>query len=641
MRFLLLGPLSLTEGPDTVVLPPSKPTDLLAALLLNAGSVVSVDYLLRTVWGEHQPASAKAAVQTCVLRLRRLFARHGVSGTPIEAVPGGYRISAGPETLDLVDFRERVRASAGAGSPDRELRMLGDALALWDGSLLANVRSEVVHRDEVPRLTEERLRTVERACDLLLSLERCGEALVELWGMTRAHPGHERFREQLIEALYRTGRQAEALAEYRRIKEHLLDELGVDPSPALRRLELAILRGDDLGTGQGGRAELTSAATGQRGGPPELPGGAPPDSGTGGPPQLTQDGEGLARPGPSPARNPASASGFTRVDHAPAAPLATHVLRDVPHFTGRKTETEAMAARLRNADGEPVTELICGPPGVGKTALARHVARLVRDSHPGGALLLRMARPDGTSVTTEEATEAARHALAETGDAPGRTLLLLDDVVDAEQVRPLLTCGTHGAALVTSRRPLAGLVATHGGRVHRLGVFSPEESGRLLSAALGAERVQAEPEAARALADVCGHYPLALRIAAARLSTRPALRLADCARWLAEDPWARLSLTDDPDLSVERVFGTALARLDPRLAEAFRRLAALPDDALHPEDAGRVLGGLPPPEAERTLEWLADAGLLEEGPPGPYRMHALLRAYARWADDRTRSRQKV
>ncbi|WP_431782451.1 BTAD domain-containing putative transcriptional regulator [Streptomyces chumphonensis] len=640
MRFLLLGPLSLTEGPDTVVLPPSKPTDLLAALLLNAGSVVSVDYLLRTVWGEHRPASAKAAVQTCVLRLRRLFTRHGVSGTPIEAVPGGYRISAGPETLDLVDFRERVRASAGAGAPDRELRMLGEALALWDGSLLANVRSEVLHRDEVPRLTEERLRTVERACDLLLSLERCGEALVELWGVTRAHPGHERFREQLIEALYRTGRQAEALAEYRRIKEHLLDELGVDPSPALRRLELAILRGDELGTGHSGRAELASVGTGERSGPPELPGGAAPGSETGSPPRPARGGEGTARQGPSAVPNPVSASGFTRVDHA-AEPLAARVLRDVPHFTGREAETEAMAARLRSTDGEPVTELICGPPGIGKTALARHVARLVRDSHPDGALLLRMARPDGTSVTAEEAADAARRALAETGGSPGRTLLLLDDVVDAEQVRPLLTCGAHGAALLTSRRPLAGLVATHGGRVHRLGVFSPRESGRLLSAALGAERVAAEPEAARSLADVCGHYPLALRIAAARLSTRPALRLADCARWLAEDPWARLSLTDDPDLSVERVFGTALARLDPRLAEAFRRLAALPDDALRPEEAGRVLGGLPPPEAERALEWLADAGLLEEGPPGPYRMHALLRAYARWADDRTRSRQKV
>ncbi|GAA4666638.1 hypothetical protein GCM10023347_19110 [Streptomyces chumphonensis] len=640
MRFLLLGPLSLTEGPDTVVLPPSKPTDLLAALLLNAGSVVSVDYLLRTVWGEHRPASAKAAVQTCVLRLRRLFSRHGVSATPIEAVPGGYRISAGPETLDLVDFRERVRASTEAGAPDRELRMLGEALALWNGSLLANVRSEVLHRDEVPRLTEERLRTVERACDLLLSLERCGEALVELWGVTRAHPGHERFREQLIEALYRTGRQTEALAEYRRIKEHLLDELGVDPSPALRRLELAILRGDELGTGHGGRAELASAGTGEPGGPPELPGGTVPGSETGGPPRPAQGGEGTARQRPSAVPSPVSASGFTRVDHA-AEPLATRVLRDVPHFTGREAETEAMAARLRGTDGEPVTELICGPPGIGKTALARHVARLVRDSHPDGTLLLRMARPDGTSVTAEEAADAARRALAETGGSPNRTLLLLDDVVDAEQVRPLLTCGTHGAALLTSRRPLAGLVATHGGRVHRLGVFSAQESGRLLSAALGAERVAAEPEAARSLADVCGHYPLALRIAAARLSTRPALRLADCARWLAEDPWARLSLTDDPDLSVERVFGTALARLDPRLAEAFRRLAALPDDALRPEEAGRVLGGLPPPEAERALEWLADAGLLEEGPPGPYRMHALLRAYARWADDRTRSRQKV
>lgn len=164
-------------------------------------------------------------------RLRRLFTKHGVTETPIEAVPGGYRITAGPRHLDLIGFRDEVRRAADIADPESELRVLKGALSLWEGSVLANVRSDVLHRDEVPRLVEERLRTLERACDLKLLLGRCGEALVELWSASRAHPGHERFREQLIEALYRTGRQTEALAEYRVVKDYLHDELGVDPRP--------------------------------------------------------------------------------------------------------------------------------------------------------------------------------------------------------------------------------------------------------------------------------------------------------------------------------------------------------------------------------------------------------------------------
>ncbi|WP_244330755.1 AfsR/SARP family transcriptional regulator, partial [Streptomyces parvus] len=247
MRFQLLGPLALADGPDTVVLQPSKPANLLAALLLHANSPVSAEYLQRAIWGEEQPATARAALQTCVLRLRRLFSKHGVT-TSIDAVPGGYRITAAPPTLDLLGFRDRLRRAAGLDrDPEAELCALRDALSLWQGSLLANVRSVVLHRDEVPRLAEERLRAVERVCDLLLALGRCGEALVDLWTATRLHPGHERFHEQLIEALYRSGRQSQALAEYRRVKGFLLEELGVDPSPSLRRLELAVLRGEDLG----------------------------------------------------------------------------------------------------------------------------------------------------------------------------------------------------------------------------------------------------------------------------------------------------------------------------------------------------------------------------------------------------------
>ncbi|MEU8768750.1 AfsR/SARP family transcriptional regulator [Streptomyces griseus] len=642
MRFRLLGPLALADGPDTVVLQPSKPANLLAALLLHANSTVSAEYLQRAVWGEEQPATARAALQTCVLRLRRLFAKHGVTGASIEAVPGGYRITAAPHTLDLLGFREQVRRAAGLDrDPEAELCALRDALSLWQGSLLANVRSVVLHRDEVPRLAEERLRAVERVCDLLLGLGRCGEALVDLWTATRVYPGHERFHEQLIEALYRSGRQSQALAEYRRVKGFLLEELGVDPSPSLRRLELSILRGEDLGAAAPASPRVIRGET-------VLPAAPPPAAPAG----VTAP---TAPAAVTPAAPPAAAAAF-----APAAAPGTGPVPAVPHFTGRAAEAAAMAARLTAPpapgpeDHRPLTVLVSGAPGIGKSALAQHVARLVRDAFPAGRLLVRMTRADGEPRTVDEVAAEVAAALGEPGE--GRALLILDDVVDADQVRPLLApgvgiAGSPGASaggsaagpdlavVVTSRMGLGGLIATHGGWVQRLTAFTEAESYALLLAALGAERVEAEPRAARRLAALCGHFPAALRILTARLLTRPGLRLTDAADWLGDDPLARLTLTDSPELSVTGLFDRALGRLDPRLSEAFERLAQGPPELLADRDRGpEDEGGVP----EAVRERLADAGLLEDGPPGPYRMHDLLRAHVRrTARIRDRRTEKV
>ncbi|MFJ6317911.1 BTAD domain-containing putative transcriptional regulator [Streptomyces californicus] len=717
MRFQLLGPLALADGPDTVVLQPSKPANLLAALLLNANSTVSAGYLQRAVWGEEQPATAKAALQTCVLRLRRLFAKHGVTGTAIEAVPGGYRIVAGPPTLDLLAYRDQVRrATAMDRDPEAELYTLRDALSLWQGALLANVRSAVLHRDEVPRLAEERLRVVERVCDLLLGLGRCGEALVDLWTATRVYPGHERFHEQLIEALYRSGRQSQALAEYRRVKDFLREELGVDPSPSLRRLELSILRGEELGpVGQAalaasapGQAAPVVAASGEAVGSgsasgevagsgsasgavvsrvvrgetvpqpdAETPGSEPAPAPASGPdptpapapapdlapgpdpatiptpvtaPALTSAPAPVAAPAPAPVTvPPGAATGAPSAagDCAPPADAGIGPVPGVPHFTGRAAEAEAMAARLTAppptgpADHRALAVVVSGAPGIGKSALAQHVARQVGDAFPAGRLLVRMTRADGEPRTAGEVFAALADALGATGE--GRALLILDDVVDADQVRPLLTpggppgTGPGLAVVVTSRMGLGGLIATHGGWVQRLTAFTEAESYGLLLAALGAERVEAEPEAAHRLTAVCGHFPAALRILTARLLTRPGLRLADAVDWLGDDPLARLTLTDSPGHSVTGLFDRALDRLDPRLSQAFTHLAQGPPELL--ADGGPEHEG-PVPEAVR--EQLADAGLLEDGPPGPYRIHGLLRAHVRrTARIRDRRTEKV
>lgn len=264
-RFTVLGLLAIADQRETAVLQPSKPATLLAALLVRPNTVVSVEWLQRAIWGDETPATAKAALHSCVLRLRRCSPSTASRATPSRRCPAvtGWPPTAG--TLDLLEFRELLRLANQAADQEGELDLLREALGLWQLPVLGNVPSDAVHREEVPRLTEEWLRTAERAYDIELALGRCREVLAELWSVARSHPVHERFWEQLIEALYRTGRRADALAEYRRVRDHLIEELGVDPGPVLQGLELAILRGESVtrtarADGPGGRSRPADAA---------------------------------------------------------------------------------------------------------------------------------------------------------------------------------------------------------------------------------------------------------------------------------------------------------------------------------------------------------------------------------------------
>ncbi|WP_406419336.1 BTAD domain-containing putative transcriptional regulator [Streptomyces sp. NBC_01614] len=624
MRFQLLGLLSITDGEHAAVLQPSKPTNLLAALLIHSGAVVSTDYLLRAVWDTEPPATARAALQSCVLRLRRIFAKYGIANDTIEAVPGGYRMRMDHETLDLVRFRGLVQSAGSARDAETESYVLREALALWQGPVLANVSSHMLHRDEAPRLSEERLRALERLCDIELARGRCREVLTDVWDAARRHPERERFAEQLIEALYRTGRQTEALVEIRAVKERLKEEFGIDPGAPLQRLELAILRGEELDTAPGpGVLPAIEARASTR--PAALPGGvaradlpsrAPAET----PAQEQAPAVAALPPAAStahdkahdPAHDPTSAR---TADTTPGHTVTSvPSLAPVPCFTGRTTQLAAIQRALTANHPQTGLVVISGAPGIGKTALALQAAHLVQDAFPGGCFTLAMTDPDGSALSTAEAMERLPSP-----SRPGRRLLVLDDVASAGRIRPLLPSPAEGAAVVTSRRGLAGLVATHGGVVHRLDTLGEQESYDLLVATLGAERVGQEPDAARELARICGHFPLSLRIAAARLLTRPGLGIADCVSWLAKDLPARLSLADEPLMSVPQVFEAALRRLDPHLCEAFLLLAAQFEGGGNPDS--------PPPD--EVLEQLADAGFVEEGPPKPYRIHELLRIYAR------------
>ncbi|KOX19421.1 AfsR family transcriptional regulator [Streptomyces sp. NRRL F-6491] len=643
----MLGPLSITDGRDVVVLPPAKPTSLLAALLVRPGEVVPTSRLRQAVWGEEQPATAKAALQSCVLRLRRLFAKYDIEDRAVVAVAGGYLLPADGDSLDLLHFRRLTAQAEGAG--EAELPLLRKALDLWHGPLLTNVPSELLHRDEVPRLVEERLRVLERVCEIQLARGRCRDVLVDLWEATRARPQHEGLAAQLMRALYRVGRQNEALAEYRRVRTHLREELGVDPGTELQELELAILRGDEP------RGPVPDTA------PPAplslLP--APPASASHAPSSHAPASHTPPSHTPAshapPSHTPASHAppSHTPASLAPAPPSSSAAsgapewrpgarpagsghpgprLPHVPGFTGRTREAAALVSHLsgdRQGGSAPVLAVVSGGPGMGKTALALHAAHLVADRYPAGAALLPMSGPDGTPRPADEAAAELRALLpseALPGVPPGAPLVILDDVVHPDQVRRFLDATGCGAVVVTSRMGLAALVATHGPAVLQLGALEPRESRALLTAVLGEERVTAEPAAVHALTEACGHVPLALRIVAARLLTRPRMRLADHSAWLLRDLPARLALPDDPRMSVPLALDGALRRLPAPLADAHLRLARL-DGRITAPDAAEALS-VSETDAEEVLERLLDAGLIEEDQPGALRMNPLFRAHA-------------
>ncbi|WP_329100870.1 winged helix-turn-helix domain-containing protein [Micromonospora sp. NBC_01699] len=571
--FQILGPLTIVDGYDSVVLPPSKPTVLLATLLLNANNVVYTEKLRQAVWDDEQPAGARAALQTCVLRLRQLFGKYGIANTAIETVAGGYRMVADARTLDLVHFRELVQRAADPGEPEERLQLLDHALALWHGPPLVNVPSEVLRHDAVPRLTEERLRAVERASELRMALGQAGAALPGLWNAARTYPGHERISEQLAEALYRTGRQADALAEIRRIKDYLRTELGVDPGRSLGQLEIAILRGEELGRPYRDDRPRTFV------------------------------------------------NGSAGTGHLPF----------VPQFAGRAGVGAAILDQLAPDRPGHGPIVVTGPAGIGKTALALQVARLAGERGAGVPGLVRATGPDGTPRSADEIAADLRAVLDRV--RPNRTrraLVVLDDVGGPEQIPgPLLEWDPERAVIITSRMSLAGLVARHGARVHRLDVLDPDESDELLCALLGTARAGAEPTALRALADACGHFPLSLRIAGARLLTRPRMRIEDAVAWLAQDRIDRLALPDDPQMSVVHRLRGWLDQLDPPLVDAFVRVGSTAPPVFGTESGAAVLGTTPA-AAEQLLDRLVDANLLEEG-SGHYTMHELLRIFARSA----------
>ncbi|AYN40123.1 transcriptional regulator [Streptomyces dangxiongensis] len=603
---------------------------LLAALLLEPGRVVSVESLKDALWGGAPPVSAKASLHNHVTRLRRLLD----DPERLRAVPPGYLLRVDHGELDVHVFDARV-AEARAAHARRDwpgvVRACTTGLALWRGTPLSGLPADLGGYALVQRLEEARLFLLEWRYDAELTVggARLAALVPELAALVAEHPLREAYHRQLMLALHRTGRRAEALAVHRDLRTRLVEELGVEPGQAVREAHVEVLRGSDEGQRREG---------GEHGGPGPAGGDGRQPCGDG---RVSAAGHDDAAPsapagacdgdGPDPRQTP-------RPAQLPAPPA---------HFTGRAEVCRALRHALTEPPAPaPAVAVISGMAGVGKSALALHVAHELRERFADGQLYVNLhgATPGVTPLTAAQALAAllrdlgaeprnipehpdAAAALLRSLLAPAHLLLVLDDAANAAQVRPLLPAGPGCAVIVTSRSPLTAL---DGARRFPLTPLTGEDSAALLRAVSG----RAGLDAGHALVELTGRLPLALRVVAARLAARRALTPDVLASQLA-DTGGRLRHLEYDDLSVRRSLAVAHDALaaaereaDRDAALALRHIGAL-DLPTYGAPLVARLTGTDERRAEAALDRLVDVALLEETAYGRYTPHDLVRDFAR------------
>jgi DNA-binding SARP family transcriptional activator len=602
VEFCLLGPLAVRCGDKVLTVPRGKQRVLLAALLLNANQVVPLSALSEAMWGTEPPPSAEMTIRNYVKRLRQVLQTPGA--TRISTHPRGYSIRVDPAELDLARFSNlltRALAAERAGAWHDAFTYAAAALVLWGGTPFTDIVSDALKQRELPRLTELRLQALEVRMEAELHLGVGAERIPDLQLLVREHPLRERVRGQLMLALYRSGRQAEALAIYQEGHGILRAGPGTEPGTELRELHRRMLVGDPALDAPAAQVPVV---------PRELPGAAPHFAG--------RDAERLA---------------MTRL-------LAGTAL------AGTALAGTALAGTGERPARTGLVYAITGVPGVGKTALALHWAHQVADHFPGGQLYLNlrdyaedrpMAAADalgrllailGVAERDIPAGIAERAAKYRSLLAHRKMLVLLDNAVSVDQVRPLLPGAAGCVAVVTSRDPLHGLVVRDGARRLELGPLPLPDAIRLLRTIIGGQ-VDDNPVAARMLAEQCARLPLALRLAAGVAVARPDTGLIDLTIELVEQR-RQCGLPDTGQgqaTPVRAVFDWACRELDPDTVRGLRLAGRHPEAVLD----RHALAGLSLAEghASRILERLARAQLIQVTLPGRYDMHDLLRGYAR------------
>ena len=588
-QFQILGAVRAVHSAEDVYLGPPQQRCVLALLLLDVGRLVHVERLIDLLWGDTPPRGARTTVQVYVSKLRKVL-----SELPevklISASGPCYQLEVDPDRIDIHRFRKLVARAGSAKTNEQASDLLQQALELWTGPALDDVAPAHLRSTLCASLAEEHLAALEQRIDADLRLGRFSLLIPELTDLVRRHPMRERITAQLMTALYSDGRRADALAQYQQLRRVLAEELGVDPTPQLDELNQAILRDD-----------------------PEIAGFF----------------------------TPATTDRHVRL------PVPAQLPADLHSFTGRTEELHLLLDLMPTEEHErPDAILIAaidGMAGIGKTTLAVHAAHSLAPLFPDGQLFIdlhgftegvkpvdpadaldRVLRSLGVPGEQIPAGLDDRAALYRSILAGQRMLIVLDDAATESQVKPLLP-GTPGClAVITSRRRLSALDDV---RPVTLDVFPPGDAATFFAIAAGQERIAGEPPGlVSEIIELCGRLPLAVRIAAARLSARPAWTLRHLGDRL-RDHQHRLAELESGERSVRAALDLSYEQLDTEEQKVFALLGVHPGPDFDPP-ACAALAGLDPVNAGRVLDRLLDAHLLQQQAEGRYDFHDLVRAYA-------------
>jgi DNA-binding SARP family transcriptional activator len=590
-RVGVLGALVLWRDGVPVPIASSLVRTLLGLLAVQVGRPVGDEEIIDVLWGEDPPRTCAQLVHTYIASLRRLLEPgrpRRAAASVLRRTGTGYLLEPGPDGTDLGTVRrltgEADRARL-AGDEARACELTGQALAIWRGAPLAGCGQRLDQHPAVVALRAERITLALAHADLALACGAPSPAGV-LRALLAEEPLHETLAARLMLALAADGQQAGALAVFDELRRRLDTELGLRPGTEVRTAHLQVLRGQPA---------VPAAPAGRE-----------------------------AAALPAPAQLPA----------------------DVAGFTGRDEYLTRLDRQLSGDRPVLAISTVDGMPGVGKTALAVHWAHRVRDRFPDGQLYADLrghantgpARPVealvGFLLALGVAAEAIPDDLNQAASlyrstvAGKRLLVVLDNAVAADQVRPLLPGTTGSVVLVTSRVRIAGLVARDGATQVTLGVLTRHEAVALLRRILGDARADAEAQALARLAELCAYLPLALRIAAANLVARPRHRIADhVTRLAAGNRLAMLSVDGDAQTAVRATFDLSYAALSEPDRRTFRLIGTAPgpDTGL---ELVAALSGDPASECEQRLARLVDRNLVDEPSPGRYTMHDLIRLYA-------------
>ncbi|WP_052744377.1 AfsR/SARP family transcriptional regulator [Streptomyces odonnellii] len=613
MDFQILGPVEISNDGHLLNLGSDKLRCLIAALALDVGRPIALDSLVDYLWDDDPPPTARQSTHTYVSRARRHLRRAGEAPDApwINRRAHTYTLDADPDSIDWHRCRRlytEARAASDVGDDETALARLAQAEGLWKGEALAGLPGawpERVRRT----LSEKRLEATVSGIAASLRLGRFTELISELSALVDQHPADEGLIGHLMVACYGSGRYADALRVHQQARQSLRAEFGSNPGADLERIHRGILDRvpvDDL-----------------------IPGsvrGRTRDSG----------------PRGSVARNtepPAPASGTV------AGPMAPRNLPRQTPLVGRREELRLLSAAIDTAAGNRslvTLETVSGMAGVGKTAIAVHAANQFAEHFPDGqlyvdlrghsavqepltaeaalALLLRLIGIPATAIPRdlEERTALWRTMLADR-----RSIIVLDDAANPDQVRPLLPGDSASLTIVTSRRHLAGLPDAH---PVPLDALPPGDAIALFRKFAGEERTQ-DIRGIAGIVRLCGYLPLAIELVANRFRTRSSWTLATLGERLARSP-GRLGQITDGYNSMGRAFDVSYQTLSAGQRTAFRRLSLHPGTEFGAEAAAALLD-LPAAETEQLLEELLTCHLILEPTPNRYRMHDLLAEYAR------------